>query len=470
MEMLDRMLAVAVDLAWGLPLLVLLVGGGAVLLVYSRFLPFFGLPHAIEILRGKYDRPDDPGQITHLQALSTALAATVGMGNIGGVAIAITQGGPGALFWMWIAAVVGMATKFFSCTLAVMYRGRDSLGVIQGGPMYFIEVGLGPRFKPLAVFFSLCGMVGCLALFQANQMAEVLESSHGLSRSLTGVCAMVLVGVVIVGGVTRIARVASALVPAMCGLYLLSALYILWYHRAGVPAVFQQIFHDAFTGTAAAGAAAGIGLMAVIQTGIKRAAFSNEAGIGTAPMAHGAARTTEPVREGLVAMMGPAVDTLLICTLTALIVLVSGHWRDAEGIQGVTLTAQAFETALGGLGRPLLTGIVICFALSTMFGYSYYGKKCFSYLFGAERSRLYDWFYLATIWVGSLWTARMVVNLIDTAFALMAFPNMLAVLLLSPRVMAAARDYYARRTAAARTLLDGERIINSRENGIGRRP
>ncbi len=445
MEWLDRILAAAVDLAWGLPLLFLLVGGGAVLLVYSRFLPFLGLPHAIDILRGKYDRSDDPGQITHLQALSTALAATVGMGNIGGVAIAITQGGPGALFWMWVAAVVGMATKFFSCTLAVMYRGRDSLGQIQGGPMYFIEVGLGRRFKPLAVFFSLCGMVGCLALFQANQLAEVLEASHGLNRTLSGLGAMVLVGLVILGGVTRIAKVATALVPAMCILYLAAALYILWYHRSGVPAVFQQIFQDAFTGTAAVGAAAGIGLMTVIQTGIKRAAFSNEAGIGTAPMAHGAARTREPVREGLVAMMGPAVDTLLICTLTAVIVLVSGHWRDAGGIQGVTLTAQAFEAALGGLGRPLLTVIVLCFALSTMFGYSYYGKKCFSYLFGAEHARIYDWFYLMTIWVGSVWTAGMVVNLIDTAFALMAFPNMLAVLMLSPRVMAAARDYFARR-------------------------
>lgn len=444
MEILDQVLAVAVDWAWGPPLLLLLVGGGTLLLVYSRFLPFAGLPHALEILRGRYDRPDDPGQITHLQALSTALAATVGMGNIGGVAIAITQGGPGALFWMWVAAVVGMATKFFSCTLAVMFRGRDSLGVLQGGPMYYMQVGLGPRFKPLAMFFSVCGMVGCLALFQANQLAEVLESSHNLGRAWTGAAAMLLVAVVILGGVTRIARVATALVPAMCVLYLAAALFIVASNLEAVPGVFAHIFHDAFTGTAAVGGAAGIGLMAVIQTGIKRAAFSNEAGIGTAPMAHGAARTKEPVREGLVAMMGPAVDTLLICTLTAIVVLVSGHWRDAVQLQGVTLTAQAFETAMGSPGRFLLTAIVICFALSTMFGYSYYGRKCFSFLFGAEHAKFYDWFYLATIWIGSLWTARMVVNLIDTAFALMAFPNMLAVLMLAPKVVAATRDYFSR--------------------------
>jgi alanine or glycine:cation symporter, AGCS family len=448
MELFDRILASAVNLAWGFPLILLLVGGGSILLAYSRFIPFLGLPHAVQILRGKYDRADDPGQITHLQALSTALAATVGMGNIGGVAIAITQGGPGALFWMWIAALVGMATKFFCCTLAVMYRGKDSAGTIQGGPMYYMEVGLGPRFKPLAVFFSLCGTVGCLALFQANQLAEVVESNYGVSRSATGLVAALLVAIVILGGVTRIARVATALVPSMCLLYLVAVLYILWLNLDSVPHVFVQIFHDAFTGTAAAGAATGIGVLAVIQTGIKRAAFSNEAGIGTAPMAHGAARTKEPVREGLVAMMGPAVDTLVICTMTALVVLVSGHWQDATRIQGVALTAQAFNAAMGDAGRFLLTLIVLCFALSTMFGYSYYGKKCFSYLFGVERSRAYDWFYLATIWVGSIWTAAMVVNLIDTAFALMAFPNMLAVLMLSPRVMAATRSYLSRRKSA----------------------
>lgn len=444
MERLDQFFSVVVDYAWGPPLIALLVGGGLFFLVYSRFLPFFALGHSFAILRGKYDHPDDPGDISHFQALSTALASTIGLGNIGGVAIAITQGGPGAVFWMWVAAIVGMATKFFTCTLAVMYRGRDSLGQVQGGPMYYIEVGLGPRYRFLAVFFSICGTIGCLAMFQANQLAEILTASYNVSSPFTGVAALLLVAVVILGGVRRIAYVASWLVPTMCLLYLVSALYIAAVHSDRILTIFYQIFHDAFTGTAAAGGVAGIGFLTVIQTGIKRAAFSNEAGIGTAPMAHGAARTKEPVREGLVAMMGPFVDTIIICSLTAFIILAATDWRDTTGIQGVALTARAFENSLGSSGRLLLVIIVACFGLSTMFGYSYYGKKCFGYLFGAHRSRIYDYFYLVMLYVGAVWSARMVVNTLDTAFALMAFPNMIAALLLAPRVMEAARDYLSR--------------------------
>ncbi len=443
MDTLDRLLSVAVDYAWGLPLVLLLTGGGAVLLAYSRFLPFRFLGHSLAILRGRYSRSGDPGEISHFQALSTALAATVGMGNIGGVAIAITQGGPGALFWMWVAAVVGMATKYFSCSLAVMFRGRDSLGKLQGGPMYYIERGLGRKYRPLAVMFSAFGMVGCLGLFQANQVAEVLFSTYGVARWNTGILAFVVVSAVILGGLTRIAAVAATLVPAMCFLYLICGVYIAVLHIDQLPSVVSQIFRDAFTGTAAVGGAAGIGLMAVIQTGIKRAAFSNEAGIGTAPMAHGAARTNEPPREGLVAMMEPVIDTLFVCSLTAFIILSSGVWREAVEIQGVALTAMVFHSAMGNLGHFLLTVIVLLFGFSTMFGYAYYGRKCFSYLFGAGRARVYDWFYLATLVGGAAWSARVVVNLIDTAFALMAFPNMVAVLLLAPRVMDASRKYFA---------------------------
>ncbi|HLV00936.1 MAG TPA: sodium:alanine symporter family protein [Acidobacteriota bacterium] len=444
MERLNRFFSIAVDYAWGPPLIFLLIGGGLFFLVYSRFLPFFLLGHSIDILRGKYDRPDDPGDISHFQALSTALAATIGLGNIGGVAIAITQGGPGAVFWMWVAAVVGMATKFFTCTLAVMYRGRDSLGQVQGGPMYYIEVGLGPKYRFLAIFFSICGMIGCLAMFQANQLAEILTASYEVSAPLTGIATVLLVAIVILGGLKRIANVASRMVPAMCLLYLMTALYIVGVHSDRVLTIFYQIFHDAFTGTAAAGGAAGIGFLTVVQTGIKRAVFSNEAGIGTAPMAHGAAKTTEPVREGLVAMWGPLADTIIVCSLTAFIILAAADWRAAEGIQGVALTLQAFENSLGSAGKFLLVIIVASFGLSTMFGYSYYGKKCFSYLFGAHRSKVYDYFYLIMLYVGAVWTAGMVVNMLDTAFALMAFPNMIAALLLAPRVMGAARDYLSR--------------------------
>ncbi len=442
-ERLDHILSVAVDYAWGTPLLILLVGGGFLLTLYSRLLPFVGVRHAFEVLRGKFDREGDPGDISHFQALSTHLAATVGLGNIGGVAIAITQGGPGAVFWMWVSALVGMTTKFFTCTLAVMHRGEDSLGRVQGGPMYYIEIGLGKRFKFMAVFFSICGMVGCLALFQANQVAEILAESYAIPPWQTGLGAAFLVGLVVLGGVKRIARIASRLVPTMCSVYLLASVVVVVSHYSLIPQVFAQIFHDAFTGTAAAGGVAGISFMTVVQTGIKRAAFSNEAGTGTAPMAHGAAKTTEPVREGLVAMIGPFVDTIVVCSLTAFVILSTGNWR-VQGIQGVSLTSQAFEATMGEWGKLILVAVVLLFGISTMFGYSYYGKKCFNYLFGAEWGRIYDVFYLAMLFAGAVWSARIVVNLVDTAFALMALPNMIAALLLAPQVMVATRDYFAR--------------------------
>ncbi len=443
MQALENILSVAVDYAWGAPLLILLLGGGFILTIYSRFLPFSGVKHTLEILQGKFDREEDPGEISHFQALSTALSATIGMGNIGGVAIAITQGGPGAVFWMWMAALVGMATKFFTCTLAVMYRGTDSLGKIQGGPMYYIERGLGPRFRLLAIFFSLCGTIGCLAMFQANQVAEILTEAYGVETWFTGLVLAVLVGVVIVGGLKRIAKVASRLVPSMCLLYLVVSVYVLVSHYQLIPQVFSQILHDAFTGTAVAGGAAGISVMTVFQTGIKRAAFSNEAGMGTAPMAHGAAKTTEPVREGLVAMIGPFIDTIGVCSLTAFVILSSGNWQ-VGGIKGVSLTIQAFEAVMGDFGKVALVAIVLLFGITTMFGYSYYGKKCFNYLFGAEHGRIYELFYLIMLFVGAVWSASMVVNLVDTAFAMMALPNMLATLLLAPRVMEATKVYLSR--------------------------
>jgi len=445
METIHRALDAAVGFLWGPPLLVLLLGGGLYLTILSRFLPFFGARHAFDVLRGRFDRSDDPGQISHFQALTTALSSTIGLGNIGGVAIAITQGGPGAVFWMWMAALVGMATKFFTCTLAVMYRGPDSRGEIQGGPMYTIEVGLGRRFRPLAILFSACGLVGCLGIFQSNQVARILVASHGISPLITGGICVAVVAAVTFGGVRRVGQVTSRLVPAMCLFYLASALWVVGAHLEAVPDVFYRIVHDAFTGTAAVGGAAGIAWSQVIQTGIKRAAFSNEAGLGTAPLAHGAARTREPVREGLVAMVGPFIDTVLICSLTAFVILVSGLWREVDEVQGVTLTLRAFESSMGAAGRWVLVAMALLFGISTMIGYSYYGRKCFSYLFGAERGWIYDAFYLVTLFLGAAWTVGAVVNVIDSAFALMAFPNMIATLILAPRVMSASRDYFRRR-------------------------
>lgn len=445
MEALRHILAVVVSWVWGPPLLILLLGGGLYLTLQSRGLPFYGARHAIDLLRGRAGGGGDgPGHLSHFQALSTALSSTIGLGNIGGVAIAITQGGPGAVFWMWMAALVGMATKFFTCTLAVMYRRRGADGELRGGPMYTIELGLGRRWRPLAIFFAACGLVGCLGIFQSNQVAGILQQTYGLPQAVTGGVAVALVAAVSLGGVERIGNFTSRLVPAMCLLYLLAAVAVVVQRFDQVPVVLSQIFHDAFHGTAAAGGAAGIAWITVVKTGIKRAAFSNEAGLGTAPLAHGAARTGEPVREGLVAMLGPFIDTIVVCSITAFVILSTGLWRQAEGIEGVTLTVRAFEAALGPSGRLLLVISALLFGLSTMVANAYYGRKCFTYLSQGRAMGAYNLFYLTMLFVGAVWSVGAVIDLVDTAYALMAFPNMIATLILAPKVMVAARDYFQR--------------------------
>ncbi len=445
-ERLDSFMATAAELAWGAPLAGLLLGAGLLLTLYCRFLPFRGLGHGIRILRGVYDRKDDPGEISHFRALSTALSSTIGMGNIGGVAIAISEGGPGAIFWMWLAAFVGMATKFFTCTLAVLYRGKDSLGRLQGGPMYFIEEGLGRRWRFLGAFFSIFGIIGCLGMFQTNQLAEILHDSVQVPPWVTGLVSVAVVAIVILGGIQRIAAVAARLVPLMCVIYLGMAVVVVVLNYEQVPSLLALIVNEAFDFRSFFGGAAGTAFI----IGVRRAAFSNEAGIGTAPMAHGAAKTAEPVREGLVAMLGPFIDTVIVCTVTALVVLSSGLWDGWTDANGAALTAAAVEATLGPVGRFLLVAVVALFAITTMFGYSYYGKKCFSYLFGAQRARVYDYIYLGGLFLGAVWSANLVLNVLDTAFALMAVPNLIATIILAPKVMAATKDYFARLGAGAR--------------------
>lgn len=442
LTVLDGFVAGAVDGAWGWPLVILLIGGGSYLTLRSRFIPFFGARHAIDVIRGKFDDPNDPGEISHFQALMTALSSTIGVGNIAGVAVAISQGGPGAVFWMWVAAIVGMGTKFFTCTLACMYREKDENGVAQGGPMYYIEVGLGKQFRYLAVLFSLFGLIGALPLLQINQLAEVLEKNYHTQRWLTGVACAVAVAVVSWGGIRWIGKVTSKIVPLMCGLYVLGCLFVLAVNWAAIPDVFLSIVSDAFSGQAVGGGAAGFAI--VIITGVRRAAFSNEAGVGTAALAHGAAKTDEPVREGLVAMLGPFIDTIVICSLTAFVILSTGSWVPGldDTMQGAQLTVEAFDKVIPGIGGLLVVVSVTLFAVSTMLGYSYYGRKCFAYLFGARRGFYYEIFYVASIAVGALWSISTVVNILDTAFALMAFPNMIATLMLAPRVVAAMRTYF----------------------------
>ena len=448
MQWIEKILIDFGNVTWGPWLLVLLLGGGAFFLCYSRFLPFRFIRHAIDILRGKYDDASDPGDISHFAALSSALAATIGVGNIAGVAVAVTVGGPGAIFWMWLSAIVGMATKFFTCTLAIMYRGTDSRGATQGGPMYAIVEGLGQKWRPLGAFFCVAALIGALPAFQVNQLVQIVRDvifvpngwvgeSHFTFDLIAGIIIAGSVALIIFGGILRIGTVASKLVPGMLVLYMAAALWILAVNYANIPKCLWLIITDAFSGEAVAGGAIG----AVIMTGIRRAAYSNEAGIGTAALAHGAAKTTEPVREGLIAMLGPAIDTLIVCTITALIILTSGVWQSSEA-NGITLTVMAFNKAMPGIGPYLLTLCVLCFSTSTMFAYSYYGAKCMGFLIGAERQHIYNYFYVALMVVAAVVSLDAAISLIDGAFALMAIPTMISTLLLSPRVMQATRTYF----------------------------
>ena len=448
MQQIEKIIIGFADVAWGPWLLVLLLGGGAFFLCYSRFLPFRFIRHGVDILRGKYDDPSDPGDISHFAALSSALAATIGVGNIAGVAVAVTVGGPGAIFWMWLSAIVGMATKFFTCTLAIMYRGADSRGTAQGGPMYAIVEGLGKKWRPLGAFFCVAALIGALPAFQVNQLVQILRDvifvpngwvgeSHFTFDLIAGIIIAGLVGLIIFGGIIRIGTVASKLVPGMLLLYMAAAVWILGVNYANIPQCLWLIITDAFSGEAAAGGAIG----AVIMTGIRRAAYSNEAGIGTAALAHGAAKTTEPVREGLIAMLGPAIDTLIVCTVTALIILTSGVWQGSEA-NGITLTVMAFDKAMPVVGPYLLTLCVICFSTSTMFAYSYYGAKCMGFLIGAERQHIYNYFYVVLMVVAAVVSLDAAISLIDGAFALMAIPTMISTLILAPRVMQATRTYF----------------------------
>ena len=450
MELINDYLASFTEFIWGPPILILLLGGGLFFTFYCRFIPFRYLNHGFKILLGKMDDPNDPGQISHFQALSSALASTVGMGNISGVAIAIHVGGPGALFWMWVSAIVGMSTKFFTCTLAILYRGYDENGEIQGGPMYVISEGMSDKFKPLAYFFSISGLFGCLALFQANQLTQIVieqlfidssfvQSNIMFSKLFIGIFISLIVSMVIFGGIKRIGIVASKLVPLMIIIYLLCGLYIIISNFLELGNIIALILKDAFTGEAVLGGSLG----AVIITGIRRAAFSNEAGIGTESMAHGAAMTKEPVREGLVAMIGPFIDTIIVCTITGFSILLTGVWSDSS-LNGISMTSKAFSIAMPTIGQPLLILIVFIFSITTMIGYSYYGSKCSAFLFGNKSKLYYRIFYTISLTIASIITLDMVINFVDGMFALMAFPTMISTIILAPKVMSEAKIYFSK--------------------------
>ena len=438
--------------AWGPWLLCLLLGGGFYFLACSKFAPFFYLRHAVDLVRGKYDNPSDPGHISHFSALSAAMAGTIGMGNIAGVALAIQIGGPGAIFWMWITAILGIATKFFTCSLAVMYRGYDDNGELQGGPMYVIREALPKRWHFLASVFAVVGLIGCLPALQSNQLIQIFRDLVMVDQGLlgadedpfvfnltSGIVLAGITGTVIFGGLQRIAGTARVLVPVMTAVYLVAVLVALTLNAGAIPAAFAMILADAFTGEAAAGGS----LLAVVLYGVQRGAYSNEAGMGTESLVHGAAKTNEPIREGLVAMIGPIVDTLIVCTATALMILIAGTWQ-SDASQGVTLTANAFSSLLGPAGTLVVFACVLCFATTTIFTYSFYGSQCASFVFGTKYINAYRMVFVLSIVLIAMVSIESAVSLIDGSFALMAIPTMVSAILLAPKVIAAAKIYFAK--------------------------
>ena len=452
LQQLEDFLNAWADMMWSTPLVVLLVGGGLFFMVYSRFQPYRYFGHAIDLLRGKYSDPNDPGHIPHSQALSTALSGTLGLGNIAGVAIAISIGGPGAVFWMWVTAIVGVATKFYTASLAVMYRGKDSSGILHGGPMYVIMEGMGKRWYPLAALFAGACLIGALPIFQANQFIQLLRDvvaipagwasrdQHFTFDLVASSLVAILVSLVIAGRIERIGRLTVRLVPSMVLLYLFMTVSVLYTFAADIPVTLLLIVTDAFTGEAAAGGSIG----AVILIGVRRGAFSNEAGIGTESLAHGAAKTTEPIREGIVAMVGPVIDTLLVCTCTALIILLTGVWETDAGVQGVTLTARAIEQVFPVTGMYLLLVMVGLLSFSTMVTMWFYGVKCMGFLFGTKRQYWYSPIYIALLLGGAVVSMDIVNGLILATYATMAIPTMISALYLSPKVNRAAKAYFAK--------------------------
>lgn len=471
LEDLGKYIVEVADFLCGYPLFFLLIGGGLYLFISSGFVSLRRLPSAMRELRRKNDARN--GQISSAQALASVIAATVGLGNIAGVAIALVMGGPGAIFWMWVSALVGMATKYHEGVLAIKYKGTDDRGEPQGGPMHIITRGLGPRWTPLARFFAVAGLFGTLCIMNANQLTEAFMTTFstpedvassgflssigsivGLENAQTykllfGIAVAAVVAVVILGGIRRIANVASVMVPFMVGVYFLMVLYIIVTHIADVPAVFSSIVSDAFNLRAGFGALAGIAII-----GARRAALVNDAGIGTASIMHGASRNNNPVREGLIAMLGPAIDSGLVCTLTATAILLCvPDLGSVEGIKGLEVAMTAFGRGIP-YGEYLLMFIVACFALSSMFSYSFYGSTCASYLFGSRRARWYSYFFLTTMVIFAVVPLEAAVGMCDLFYALMAIPTMIAIVGLSRKVREETRKYFSKSSKTEKQCSD----------------
>ncbi len=436
----------AAGYAWGIPSIILLVGTGLYLTIRLRIIQIRGFKHAVQLISGRYDRAGDPGEISHFQALSTALSATIGTGNIAGVATAIAFGGPGAVFWMWVTALVGMATKYTSCALALKFRTIHPDGRTSGGPMYTLKNGLRmPKLGAAFAIFTLIASFGIGNMVQANSVVDGLRFIFPRAtefRLIIGLIMAAAVGLVIIGGIRRIAKIASHIVPFMAVAYCGSAILILALNIDKIPSAFATIINYALNPWAAGGGAIGM----AVQYGVARGVFSNESGLGSAPMAHAAARTREPVREGLVAMLGPFIDTIVICTMTALVIVVMGAWGDTkpEGLNGAALSAYAFQQGLGKTGAWVVGFGLVFFAYSTLIAWSYYGDRSAEYLFGEKAVMPYRFIYTLLVVVGAYVPLKLVWNFADITNIFMAAPNLISIILLAKLMKTLGDDYFKR--------------------------
>jgi len=444
MDLIKELLNELNGIVWGPVMLVLILGTGVFLMAGLRFMPLRHIAYGFLMLwQGR--KQSGEGDIVPFKALMTSLAATIGTGNIAGVATAIFLGGPGALFWMWCTALVGMATKYAEAVLAVYYRETDERGNHIGGPMFYIKNGLKKHWAWLGTAFAIFGALAGFGIgntIQANSVADVLNSKLGVSHLLTGIVMAVFVALVLIGGIKRIADVAGKLVPFMALAYVTGGLLVLIIYASEIPAALSLIITHAFTPVAATGGFAGAAVWAAIRFGVARGIFSNEAGLGSAPIAHAAAATDSPVRQGTIAMLGTFIDTLIICTITGLVIIVTGAWTSGE--TGATLSSLAFETAMPGVGGYIVTFGLSIFAFTTLLGWSFYGEKCVEYLFGVRSIVPFRVLWVMAIPVGATAKLSFIWLLADTLNALMALPNLIALLLLSPLVFKLTREYFSK--------------------------
>ena len=443
LDTLQNLLNSVSGFIWGPVTLVLLLGAGLYLTLGLKAMPWRKLGTAFTLLwRGR--KSEGEGDITPFQALMTALSATIGTGNIAGVATAIALGGPGAVFWMWITALLGMATKYSEAVLAVRYREVDEQGKHVGGPMYYIKNGLDKKWHWLGIAFALFGMLAAFGIgnmVQANSVADAFESTFAIPAWLTGIAITTAAAAVILGGITRIAHVAAKLVPFMAIVYIGGSLFVILSNLGEVPTALATIVSHAFTGTAATGGFAGAAVWAAIRFGVARGIFSNEAGLGSAPIAHAAAKTNNPIQQGMIGMLGTFIDTIIVCTMTALVIVLTGAWTTGE--TGAALSAQAFGSALPGIGNYIVTFGLIVFAFTTILGWSYYGERCAEFLFGVKAILPYRMLWLIAIPLGAMGKLGLIWLMADVLNGLMALPNLIALVLLSPVVFKLTRDYFA---------------------------